>query len=504
MKQLFFSFLLVCTGWSVYAQKDFNILKYGAVSGLTRNNTVAIQKAIDAAAQKGGRVVVPPGNYVTGPLLLKSNVELHLQKDAVLAGSEKRMDYSEGKMSVITCLNQKNVSVTGRGVIDGHGREVVENALMLLNEGKLEDDPEWLVKRPTERNRPSVLFFKQCTNVKVTGIIIKNAASWVQNYKECTGVLIDSITVQSTAYWNNDGIDIVDSKKVRISNSYFNAADDAICLKSEITDGFCEDVVVENCVARSSANGFKIGTGSLGGFRNITVKNLTVFDTYRSAVALETVDGAFLENVHVSDVKARNTGNAIFIRLGHRNKDNRYSTLQQVLIENVQAEIPLRKPDMGYPVEGPLPKVPPHNLLPASITGLPGHAVKEVELRNIHITYAGGASRQKAEVKPDSLSNIPENPAGYPEFTMFGELPAWGFYVRHAEGIVMKNCTVTLKETDFRPALVFDDVKKLTLEKVSVPASATLPAIIYRQVQGLTQSQLTLPNSNNAILTINQ
>ncbi|BAV06745.1 Glycosyl hydrolases family 28 [Filimonas lacunae] len=502
MKKTVLCLLLAGCIPALYAQKDFNILKYGAVSGLSNSNTTAIQKAIDAAAQKGGRVVVPAGNYVTGPLMLKSNVELHLQKDAVLAGSEKRLDYGEGKMSLVVCMGQKNVSVTGKGVIDGHGREIVENALMLLNEGKLEDDPEWLVKRPTERNRPSVLFFKQCTNVKVTGITLKNAASWVQNYKECTQVFIDSITVQSTAYWNNDGIDIVDSKKVKISNSYFNAADDAICLKSEITEGVCEDVVVENCIARSSANGFKIGTGSLGGFRNITVKNLTVFDTYRSAVALETVDGAFLENVTVSNVNARNTGNAIFIRLGHRNKDNRYSTLQHVLIENVKAEIPLRKPDMGYPVEGPLPKVPPHNLLPSSIAGLPGHTIKDVQLKNIEIIYGGGSSREKAEVKMDSLGSITENPAGYPEFTMFGELPAWGFYVRHAENIIMNNCTVKLKQDDFRPAIVFDDVKGLVLEKINIPATATLPALIFKQVQGLERTQVVLPADNKAVLTI--
>lgn len=490
----YLALLLICGAFKAQAKKNYPITAYGA-SIAAANNVVAIQKAIDAAAKAGGgRVVVPAGVFVTGPLMLKSNVELHLNANAILRGSAKRMDFDEGRMAVIIARNQHNVAVTGPGTIDGQAHALMLNVFQLLREGKVQDD-QWLIKRPTEQNRPNLLYFLNCKKVKVTGITLKDAANWVQNYKECEDVTVDHITVQSTAYWNNDGIDIVDSKNVKITNSFFNASDDAICLKSEIPNGSCENVWVENCTLRSSASGFKLGTGSLGGFRNITVKNLTVFDTYRSAIALETVDGAYLEDINISHVRATNTGNAIFIRLGHRNKDGRYSAVKNVLIDDVKAEIPAGKPDLGYPLEGPLPKVPPHNLVPASIVGLPGHAVQNVRLQNIEISYGGGASKEKAFVSLDSLTAVTENEAGYPEFTMFGELPAWGLYCRHAEGITLNNFKITLIDKDFRPAMVFDDVKGLNLDKVELPATLKMSGIIYRSV-----TQVQSANVNSTVL----
>lgn len=498
---LFALILLVCPALSTFAQQDYNILKYGARPGFDTENTKSIQKAIDAAAVKGrGRVIVPAGNFVTGPLVLKSGVELHLQKNAVLLGSAKRMSYPVGKMSVISAVGQHDISITGKGSIDGQGRDLVENALLLLREGKIQDE-QWLMKRPTEKNRPNLVYLIDCKQVKVTGITLKNAACWVQNYTGCDGVVIDSMTVHSNAYWNNDGLDIVDSRNVTVTNSYFNAADDAICLKSEHVTGRCENIRVENCVLRSSASGFKLGTGSVGGFKNITVKNLTVFDTYRSAIALETVDGAFIENVAIHQVVAKNTGNAIFIRLGHRNKDERYSTLSNVLIDDVRVEVPAGKPDIGYPMEGPPPKVAPHNLVPASIVGLPGHPVQNVTIQNVEIIYGGGAKKEIAYVPLDALSSVTENAAGYPEFTMFAELPSWGFYIRHAEGIKLNNVKLSYLENDFRPALVADDVKGLSLDKVSIKATVNPAVIVLKEVINPVMSNLYLPvNDKEGIL----
>jgi len=479
-----------------FAQQNFNIITYGAKIG-AKNNALSIQKAIDLASKRGGKVIVPAGNFVTGPLLLKSNVELHLEANAVLLGSADRLDYSPGKLSVISAYNQQHISITGTGTIDGQAHMLMLNMFQLLRDGKIKDEL-WLAKRPHEDNRPNLVYIKGCKNVKVTGITLKDAASWVQNYKECDGVIIDNMKVYSTTYWNNDGIDIVDSKNVKITNSYFNAADDAICLKSEITNGSCENVWIENCTARSSASGFKIGTGSLGGFKNITVKNLMVYDTYRSAIAIETVDGGFLENINVSGVRAKNTGNAIFIRLGHRNTDNRYSSIKNVLISDVIAEIPNSKPDLGYPLEGPPPKVLPHNLVPASITGLPGHLVENITLKNIDIIYGGGASKEKAFASIDELGKITENTAGYPEFNMFGELPSWGLYVRHAKGITLDQVKIILKQQDFRPAMVFDNVIGLDLKSVSVPKDAVLPVLVYKDVEKLSTTDLMIPAGSDA------
>lgn len=495
MKKNIIALIFAFIGLVAHAQqKVYNIVTYGAIADGRTSNTKAIQQAIDeAAANGGGRVLIPAGYYLTGQLYLKSNIELHLAIGATLLGSTNRLDYS-GKiaLALINAKGEKNISITGKGTINGQGRELVVNMLQLLTDGKVQDT-EWKLKRPAEQNRPDILFITDCKNVKVTGITLKDASSWVQNYTNCTDVVIDHMTVESVAYWNNDGIDIVDCKDVKITNSYFNAADDAICLKSESADKICENVVVENCTLRSSANGFKLGTASVGGFKNIRVHNLTVYNTYRSAIALESVDGGGIEYVDIQNVTAKNTGNAIFIRLGHRNQDDRWSTIQHIYISNVKAEIPAGKPDMGYPMEGPPPKVPPHNLVPSSITGLPGHPVKDVMLENIDIVYGGGAQKQVAEISLSKLNDVTENAVGYPEFTMFGELPAWGMYIRHADGVKLKNIRLAYLQDDFRPAIVTDDVKGLNIDLLAIPTVMQQPAMVLHNTPDPSVEKVEMP-----------
>ncbi len=350
--------LLVC--YVSQAQQTFLITSFGAKGDGKTMNTTAIQKAIDAAAQKGGTVVVSKGEFVTGPIVLKFGVELHLEKEAVLLGSTIRLDYgAEEARPLISAVAANRVSITGRGTIDGRGKEVVEDLIVQLAAGKMKDK-QWPLKAPREDNRPQILNLKECTAITVQGVTIKNSAAWVQSYVRCNGVVIDSITVQSTAYWNNDGIDIVKSKNVSIMNCNINASDDAICLKSEgsVLDS-CVNVYVANCKLRSSASAFKLGTDSRGGFRNIKVKDIEVYDTYRSAIALEAVDGGFLEDVKIKGLRAINTGNAIFIRLGHRNKGDTFSTVKNIFISDVYVEVPSGKPDGGYPLGGPGLKYPP-------------------------------------------------------------------------------------------------------------------------------------------------
>lgn len=505
MKKIFLLISPLFLYLNALAQEDFNIVNYGAVPGLAIDNTQALQKAIDAANRVGkGRVLVPNGQFVTGPVELKSGVELYLSAGAELLGSTNRLAY--GKQSVkalINAHNQHDIAISGKGTINGRGREVVKDLIKLLHEGVLADET-WTIKRPSEQNRPRLIAFVKCNNISVRNLTLKNSAGWVQDFVACNRINIDSVIVESTEYWNNDGIDIVNSKDVRITNCNIDAADDGICLKSEGNfEGICENVYVENCIIRSSASGFKLGTGSYGGFRNIKVRNLNVYNTYRSAIALEAVDGGFIDQVDIENVTAKYTGNAIFIRLGHRNKTDQYSTIKNIRIAKVRAEIPNAKPDAGYPLEGPLPKVPPHNLIPASITGIPGHLVENVSLEDIDITYGGGASKALAYIPLNDLAQVTENEAGYPEFSMFGELPSWAFYVRHAKGISFKNVKFKYEKPDFRPAMVFDDVKKLSIIGLKVASATTKPVVALRQTTDHNIKEIKLPfNDKDAILEL--
>jgi polygalacturonase len=305
-------------------------------------------------------------------------------------------------------------------------------------------------------------------------------------------MVIDSINVESNIYWNNDGIDIVDCRNVRLTNSFFNADDDGICLKSEDRNHYCDQIYIANCKVRSSASAIKFGTASRGGFRNITIKDVDVYDTYRSAIAIESVDGGFLENIDIRNINARNTGNAIFIRVGHRNKDTVSSSVKNIYIGNVNVQVPKGKPDKGYPMEGPV-VAGDHHIFPCVIAGLPNHPVANVTLENINVVYEGGYNTKIRTVSLDSLHTISENISGYPEFSMFGELPAWGMYVRHAKNIVFKNVNFSYQRPDLRPAFVFDDVDGLTLNKVIIPQAKTLPAVVLKNVKDFSKSNLQLP-----------
>lgn len=465
MKHYFFLVLLIFS--TALAAQDFNVLDYGAKGDGTTLNTVTIQKAIDAAHLKGGgRVIIPPGIFLSGSIVMKSRVELHVMKGAVLLGSTNPDDYSKLNRwkGFVIADSQDHLSITGEGAIDGQGRRVALNIDSLFYIGKLDSaDYTFPEMRPKWYLRPQLIEFVNCKNIDVRNITLRNAACWVQTYDRCEEIVIDSIRVESDAYWNNDGIDIQDCKNVRITNSYVNAADDGICLKSQSPDHFCDSIYVANCIVRSSASAVKFGTVSHGGFKNVTIEHIRVYDTFRSAIAIECVDGGFLENVIVDHIEATNTGNPIFIRLGDRNGLKPAGTLKNVMIRNLKAEVAFDKPDLNYEIRGPeLPFF--HNPFPSSITGIPGHPVENVTLENIRIICPGKGNNGLANMPLSRLDQVPEKEAAYPEFSMFGELPAWGLYVRHMDGLKMKDVVFSLSEPDYRPAMIFDDVTNLEMQ----------------------------------------
>ncbi|MDO6430956.1 glycosyl hydrolase family 28 protein [Flavitalea sp. BT771] len=473
MKNLVFIVTCTLVAGSCFAQARsfFNVLSYGARADGRTMNTRAIQKAIDAASDHGGgMVLVPAGRWVTGVLRLRSNVDLRLAENAVLLGSARRMDYGPGSASaLIVADSQQNIAITGRGTIDGQGPLLIKDIYRMLEAGTLQDEEwktynPWHQMRPEERNRPKLIEIRHCQGVVVKGITIRDGLCWIQNYKSCSDITIDSIQVISNVMWNNDGIDLVDCRKVRVTHSFINADDDGICLKSEDAQGRCEDIYIADCTIRSSASALKLGTVSHGAFSNIRVRDLKIYDTYRSAIALETVDGATLEDIDIRNITATNTGNAIFLRLGRRNRRAPAGKLRRVYIGNVHVEVPAGKPDKGYEMEGP-PVDEPHNIFPASITGLPDHPVEDVTLEDITVIYPGGASKDTAYRCPDSLYLVPEREEAYPEFSMFGELPASGLFVRHAKGLRFKKVRFIYKREDFRPAFVLDDVSGLVIER---------------------------------------
>ncbi len=471
MQKIFLFLLLSAISFQAVAT-DYKVVDFGAKADGVTLNTAIIQGAIDYInAHGGGRLIFTPGSYLTGSVYLKSNVILHLEEDAVLLGSTTAFDYIKdpyiGWMSLVFALKQQNIGITGKGTIDGRGFHTANNMVDNIHKGIFTDPLRQ--NRPNETNRPQNVYFRECENILIQGILLKDPASWNQTYDQCVNLLVDSIRVDSKNYWNNDGIDVVDCKNVVIRNSYFDAADDVLCFKSHDPEKICEDVIVDNCVGRSSANGIKFGTVSRGGFRNFKITNVTLFDTYRSAITFAAVDGGIVENIEVDGVRATNTGNAIYLRIGDRWSGGKQPSMKNITIKNVHVEVPEGKADAGYLYEGPVEDLP-RNVSPAGIVGLPQHKIKNVTLENIKIVYPGGANPHYAYrgLSKSELDSIPEMPAAYPEFSQFKELPAWGFYLRHAEDITFKNVTLIAGKKEYRPAIVSDDVKNIFFEKVEI------------------------------------
>ncbi len=459
---------------AAYAQTNratFDVRRYGAQGDGQTLDTEAIQQAIDSCHRAGGgKVYLAGGTFVSGTLYLKSYVTLYLEAGAVLRGSNNLEDFPsipsrypsytgtlETNKALIYAEDAQHISIEGRGTIDGNGDHWV-------------DGPYGF---PSFSKRPRIIHLRACENVTVRDVTLYNSASWVQSYQSCKNLVIDGITVDSRENKdieqeryadvpgrNTDGLDLIDCERVRISNCYINSGDDAICLKSFSPDEACRDITISNCVVSSNASGIKIGTETSGRFEDITIQNCVVYDTRRDAISVMSVDGAQIERINISNISLRNIkGAAIFLRLGNRNRTYRDKAgintlyLKDVIIENIQ----------GTRISAE------NNNIIAGTTGMP---IENVFLRNVNLTFEGGGTAE------ESYREIPENEQEYPNGLIFGDLPAYGFYIRHAKNVTLDNVQLRFLEEEERPALICDDVEQLEIKGLKAQANRQSPELI--------------------------
>ncbi len=452
----------------IQVSAQYSILDSGAVPDGKTVCTDPIQSAIDHCHNAGGGMVYfPAGKYLSGTLVLKSHVSLYLENGAVLTGSTDLKDFQSKipglrsytdnytERSLIYAEHAENISIRGDGEIYGQGEKFARKA-------------------HPYKIRPYIIRMIGCKGVTIEGITLRNSPMWVQHYLACENLLIDGITVDSRhSNLNNDGIDIDACRDVRITNCLIDAEDDAIVLKSTLPEP-CENVVIDNCVLSSLCNAFKCGTESVGGFRNIIFTNSIIRDTRLSGIALEIVDGGVMENVIIDNIVIDRTMNPFFIRLGGRQRPHTdgYETgtgsLSGVSISNVIAR------DIGglelYEEDQ---KSMPDALIPSSVTGLPGNPVRNIRFTNIILELPGGGTLE------DVGDSIPEQIKRYPEFNMFGVLPAGTFYVRHAEDITFDHIQVIYKKEESRPAFWFDDVGGIIFTRIDTEGST--PCVLKNQ-----------------------
>lgn len=487
-----------------------NVKEFGAKADGRTADRESINKAIEAAAAAhGGTVYFPAGMYLTGSVHLRSNVNLQFEPGAVILATEDLAAYDEaepnsaGKFqdfghshwhnSLFWGENLHDVVISGNGLIDGKA---------LTREA-----------RTTGGNKAIAL--KLCRNVTIRDISILSGGHFGILATGADNLTVDNVKIDT----NRDGIDIDGCHNVRLSNLSVNSPnDDAIVLKTSHALGFrraTEAVTIVNCFVsgydlgtlldgtygrqlkqapdRDGPTGrLKIGTESEGDFRDISVSNV-VFEHSRG-LALESVDGAHIEDVTISNIAMRDVSNApLFIRLGSRMRAPEGTppgSIRRIIISNVTAY----DADPRYP---------------STISGIPGNDVEDITVDNFRVNYRGGLTLQQAADQPPELVNtfffrasggipkrppyeVPEREKEYPEPSMFGLLPAYGFYIRHADGVNIRNLAVSYAKPDSRPPFVMDSARNIRLDGIQwQKSSGGAPSFVLRKVDGVTCTRCT-------------
>ncbi len=293
-------FIVAC---SVHNENTFNIIKFGAVSDGSTLNTKSIQMAINKAVSSKGTVIVPKGKFYTGSLILGPNMTFQLEDGAELIASSRMEDYNGSNF--IFAPEAHNLKIQGKGTINGNGKSFF--------------DEDW---KYNQRPQPWIRF-QDAKNISVSGITLVNCPSHCLVFSFCEDVKVDRINITNDPRSpNTDGIDVVNSKNVQITNCRIATGDDAICVKnkggakyfedlSKNRSRYTENITVRNCILESDDAALKLGTGSAYHTRNCTFQDITIKNS-RYGIALFMMDGG-----KYSDINFQN----INITTGGRHKD---------------------------------------------------------------------------------------------------------------------------------------------------------------------------------------
>ncbi len=512
----------------------YSVRTFGAKGDGKTLDTPAINRTIDAAAKAGGGTVFfPAGDYLSVSIHLKSNIALYLDHGATIVAATPSANvkydlpepnewdayqdfgHSHWHNSLIWGENLENISILGPGRIWGKG--LVRSGA----QSRTKEQNDALAKTPAPPNagpfgypnpRDAVepgwgnksISLKLCRNVLIRDISILHGGHFAILATGVDNLTIDNVKIDT----NRDGIDIDACKNVRVSNCTVNSPfDDGICPKSSYALGYAratENVTITNCQVSGYDEGtlldgtykrefrnqngtfsptgrIKFGTESNGGFKNITVSNC-VFD-YSRGLALEAVDGALLEDVTINNITMRDISNSpIFLRLGFRGRGPKDKTTVGALRRVIISNIVVYNADPKYS---------------SIISGIPGHSIEDVTLSNIRIYSRGGGTREQAALEP------PEKEDSYPEPAMFGELPAYGFFIRHVKGLRMIDVEVSYLKDDARPPFVLNDVKSGECYLIRAQHGANVPTFTLRDIEDFSiQSSHPLPDKRIDVMKL--
>ncbi|MFT3828420.1 MAG: glycosyl hydrolase family 28-related protein [Opitutaceae bacterium] len=492
-----------------------DVRTFGAQGDGRSLDTVAINAAIHAAhLAGGGTVVVPAGDYLSHSIRLRSRVTLQLLAGATLIAADPPREGESGgydapedgppnefqdfghsrfRNSLVWGEELEHVSILGPGRIYGLGLSR-GNGRVALPVGAVAPQPAGHLPDVLEADGPvaevatppagpfgyphpkdtlpagvgnKAIGLRACRHVILRDLTILHGGHFAVLATACDDLTVDNLLVDT----NRDGIDIDACHNVRISRCAVNSPwDDGICIKSSFGGGVLrpvENVTVSDCYVSGFEEGtlydgrrsrvirhrggpigrIKLGTEGTGGFRNIAITNC-VFEFCRG-LALEQVDGGFMEDIVVSNLAMREVMNApIFVRVGSRHRtpaEGASVSARRIRISNI----------VGSVID------PDHGIF---VAGVADNPIESLSLADIHLSFRGGGTAE------DARRVVPELPDGYPEPFLFGRLPAWAFFARHARGLTLRDLRFDRLGADARPALWFENVSGGDVTRVRLPA----------------------------------
>ena len=475
-----------------FKKDTIDISKFGAVADGITLNTKAINDAITACSKKGGAVVmIPAGIWLTGPVELKSNVNLYLAKNSLLQFTNDFNEYKlvagnwEGlaqmrNQSPVSATNAVNIAITGYGIIDGNGdawRMVRKDKLnetqwkkLVVSGGLLSDDKKtWYpsekslagskLKNPGEITsdktaefyesvkdflRPNLLVFTNCKKILLQGVTFQNSPAWCLHPIMCEDLTIRNVYAKNPPYaQNGDGIDVESCNRILIEGSTFDVGDDGICVKSGRDEAGrkrgkpTENMIVRNCIVYHAHGGFVIGSEMSGGARNIYVSNCTFIGT-DIGLRFKTTRGrgGIVENIFVDGITMKDiVGEAILF-------------------------------DMYYAAQDPVPLAGEKRELPKVEFKTVGETTPQFKNFHIKNIVCNGAS------KAIFVRGLPEmhiKNIGFENMVLQADK---GFDIQEASGISFKNINVICKETN--PVIDVVQSDKLVFDKINYKNGADL------------------------------
>ncbi len=482
--------------------KIYNVHEFGAKGDGATLDTVAVQAAIDACTKdNGGVVLIPAGDFIVGTLELKSNVTLHVAAHGRLLGSDKIEHYKagngippgNGNIVMISAANAENITIEGRGTIDGNGAKFFNGRGD--NTGPGQNSSEGYFQRP------HLFVFYKCRNFLVRDVFCTASAYHCMRILQCQYVRLDGVRIYNRVNKNNDGFHINSCQYVHVVNCDVACQDDACALF-----GSNKFVTVTNCTFSTRWSVFRFGGGSP---ENITVSNCLIYETFGCPIKMNFGGRTQAQNLLFSNLVFKDATGPISIGMSGRSRPSEAGQppvkgfVRNISFNHIRATGVAQArqyPDMAWEQV----YRPGETRTCITLNGVGDSFLENITLNDVHVTYEGGGTADEARAEVPQMAG---------EYFEIGTPPAYGIYARNVRGLTLGNVRLETTNPDLRPALIFDHVTDAAVNGLSaqgnkdaesvlrfvesreVLMSATrvlTPAAVFLQVEGAGNEAITI------------